>query len=62
MDTQIARIEALKPGGEFLVVGPRHHASVAECDAVEASAREAGFVVSGHPRLKQDWAVALAKG
>ena len=52
---------ALKPGGKFLVVEPRHHASAADCRATEAAARAAGFALTGHPRLKRDWAVALLK-
>ena len=53
---------ALKPGGVFLVVEPRHHAGPPEREAVEAAAGNAGFAVAGHPRLLRDWAVRLAKG
>ncbi len=53
---------ALRPGGKFLVVEPRHHASTAECDSTEATARDAGFALAEHPRLKRDWAVTFVKG
>lgn len=53
---------ALRPGAAFLVVEPRHHASVAECASTEAAARAAGFAPTEHPRLKRDWAVTLVKG
>ncbi len=53
---------ALRPGGKFLVVEPRHHASVAECESTEATARAAGFALAEHPRLKRDWAVTFVKG
>jgi ubiquinone/menaquinone biosynthesis C-methylase UbiE len=52
---------ALRPGGKFLVIEPRHHATVAECQAVEEAARHAGFTIHAHPRLKRDWAVLLVK-
>jgi SAM-dependent methyltransferase len=52
---------ALKPGGLFLVVEPKHHASAAECSATLAAAREAGFTFGGHPKLWRDWAVRLEK-
>ena len=54
--------EALKPGGKFLVIEPRHHASPAEQESVEALARASGFTIGEHPRLKRDWAVTLVKG
>lgn len=53
---------ALKPGGKFLVVEPKHHASADEREVVEAGARQAGFVLSGYPKLKRDWAVTFVKG
>ncbi len=53
---------ALKPGGKFLVVEPRHHASKAECESTESAARAAGFALADHPRLKRDWAVTFVKG
>lgn len=53
---------ALRPGGKFLVVEPRHHASAAERESAEAAARAAGFVLAEYPRLKRDWAVAFVKG
>jgi SAM-dependent methyltransferase len=53
---------ALKPGGVFLVVEPRHHASAAECEATETTARESGFTIAGHPKLRRDWAVCFTKG
>jgi ubiquinone/menaquinone biosynthesis C-methylase UbiE len=52
---------ALKPGGRFLIVEPRHHASPAECESTEALARAAGFALGDHPTLKRDWAVTLVK-
>lgn len=53
---------ALRSGGTFLVVEPRHHASDAEREAVESKARTAGFTIIDHPRLRRDWAVRFAKG
>jgi len=52
---------ALKPGGMFLVVEPRHHASAAECEATRAMARDSGLTISDHPKLWRDWAVLLVK-
>jgi ubiquinone/menaquinone biosynthesis C-methylase UbiE len=52
---------ALRPGGRFLVVEPRHHASPAECESTEAAARGAGFALADHPRLHRDWAVSFVK-
>jgi ubiquinone/menaquinone biosynthesis C-methylase UbiE len=52
---------ALRPGGKFLVVEPRHHASAADCEATEAAARAAGLALAEHPRLKRDWAVTFVK-
>jgi len=52
---------ALKHGGKFLVVEPRHHASAAGCESTEAAARDAGFALTDHPRLKRDWAVTFVK-
>lgn len=46
---------ALRPGGVFLIVEPRHHASASECADTEAAALEAGFVLDGHPRFVRDW-------
>jgi 2-polyprenyl-3-methyl-5-hydroxy-6-metoxy-1,4-benzoquinol methylase len=51
----------LRPGGRFLVVEPRHHASQTACEKLEATAREAGFSISDHPRLLRSWAVLLTK-
>jgi len=53
---------ALKPGGKFLVIEPRHHASAAEREALETTARQAGFALANYPRLKRDWAVVFVKG
>jgi len=53
---------ALKSGGTFLVIEPRHHASAAEREAIEGAARGAAFVVADNPRLKRDWAVVFVKG
>jgi SAM-dependent methyltransferase len=53
---------ALKPGGRFLVIEPRHHASAREREAIEDAVREAGFLFEEHPRLKRDWAVVFVKG
>lgn len=53
---------ALKSGGRFLVVEPKHHASAAEREAIEGAARGAGFLVADHPQLKRDWAVVFVKG
>jgi ubiquinone/menaquinone biosynthesis C-methylase UbiE len=52
---------ALKPGGAFLVVEPRHHAGATECEATESAALGAGFTVAGYPRLYRDWAVNFRK-
>jgi cyclopropane fatty-acyl-phospholipid synthase-like methyltransferase len=52
---------ALRPGGTFLVVEPRHHASPADRESTEAAARRAGFALAGHPSLKRDWAVVFVK-
>ena len=52
---------ALKQGGEFMIVEPGHHASVDECKSVESVARQAGFTVAGHPKVTRDWAVLLIK-
>lgn len=53
---------ALKPGGKFLVVEPRHHASAPERESVESTARAAGLALAEHPRLTRDWAVTFVKG
>jgi ubiquinone/menaquinone biosynthesis C-methylase UbiE len=52
---------ALKQGGKFLVVEPRHHASAAACESTEAAARSAGFALADYPRMKRDWAVTFVK-
>jgi ubiquinone/menaquinone biosynthesis C-methylase UbiE len=52
---------ALRPGGVFLVVEPRHHAGSREREATEVAARNVGLSVAGHPRLIRDWAVSLIK-
>lgn len=52
---------ALKQGGKFLVVEPRHHASPADCESTEAAARGAGFALADYPKLKRDWAVIFVK-
>jgi ubiquinone/menaquinone biosynthesis C-methylase UbiE len=52
---------ALKRGGRFLIVEPRHHASKAERESVESAGRSAGFEVAEHPRLIRDWAVMFVK-
>ena len=54
--------KALRAGGKFLVIEPRHHASTAECESTESAARAAGFVLADHPRLKRDWAATFVKG
>lgn len=51
----------LKPGGTFLIMEPRHHASATECEAIRTMARNAGFTISEHPRLWRDWAVLFVK-
>jgi 2-polyprenyl-3-methyl-5-hydroxy-6-metoxy-1,4-benzoquinol methylase len=53
--------EALKPGGMFLIVEPRHHASVGECEAIKDRAQESGFRFGGNPRLVRDWAALFVK-
>jgi SAM-dependent methyltransferase len=51
----------LKPDGRFLIVEPKHHASPAECEAVESAARAAGFTIAGYPKQPRDWAAMLVK-
>jgi len=53
--------KALKPGGRFLVIEPRHHASATERESVMARARSAGFALARHPRLIRDWAADFVK-
>jgi len=53
--------QSLKPGGKFLIVEPRHHASIQEREAIEAVARGAGFALLEHPKLKRDWAATFVK-
>jgi SAM-dependent methyltransferase len=53
---------ALKPGGRFLVIEPKHHASPPDREATEAAAREVGFTVAEYPGLRRDWAVTFLKG
>ncbi len=53
---------ALKPKGVLLVVEPRHHASPAECEAIEAAAHAAGFATTEYPNLWRDWSVRFKKG
>ena len=52
---------SLKLGGKFLVVEPKHHASVPERRATEAIAQGVGFELAKHPKLKRDWAVTFVK-
>lgn len=52
---------SLKLGGKFLVVEPKHHASVPERRATESMAQGVGFELAKHPKLKRDWAVTFVK-
>ena len=52
---------ALKPGGMLMVVEPGHHASVGECETIEARARQTGFSIADYPRLIREWAVLFMK-
>jgi ubiquinone/menaquinone biosynthesis C-methylase UbiE len=52
---------ALKPGGKFLIVEPRHHASASYCDSIERAARQAELSAIGHPKIIRTWALLLAK-
>ena len=52
---------ALKPGGMFLIVEPRHHASVDECEDTKVRAQQAGFRFVDNPRLIRDWAAMFVK-
>jgi 2-polyprenyl-3-methyl-5-hydroxy-6-metoxy-1,4-benzoquinol methylase len=42
---------ALKQGGKFMIVEPGHHASAAECESVEAIARQATCYATGQSYL-----------
>lgn len=53
--------KALKPGGKFLIVEPRHHASPGYCKAVESAAQQAGLSVIDHPKFIRTWAILLIK-
>lgn len=57
--TQVYR--ALKPAGRFLIVDPKHHASKEYCEHIESEGREAGFYITGHPKLIRNWAVLLTR-
>lgn len=52
---------ALKPGGRFLIVEPRHHASVDYCEATKTKAQKAGFNFVDNPKLMRDWAAVFVK-
>ena len=52
---------ALRTGGKFLIVEPRHHASAIECETVEITARSSGFALLAHPKLVRNWAALLVK-
>lgn len=52
---------ALKPGGIFLIVEPRHHASVKECEATGTKTQQAGFSFVKNPKLIRDWAAMFVK-
>jgi ubiquinone/menaquinone biosynthesis C-methylase UbiE len=54
-------LAGLKAGGKFLIVEPGHHASVETCDFVESTARQVGFTIDSHPRVRRDWSVLLTK-
>jgi ubiquinone/menaquinone biosynthesis C-methylase UbiE len=53
--------EALKSGGNFLIVEPGHHASDDECKTIEIQAQQAGFTIVKNPKLIRDWAILLMK-
>jgi SAM-dependent methyltransferase len=50
---------ALKPGGMFLIVEPRHHAPDGEREAIKA--QQVGFRLVARPRLVRDWAALFVK-
>jgi 2-polyprenyl-3-methyl-5-hydroxy-6-metoxy-1,4-benzoquinol methylase len=52
---------ALKAGGTFLIVEPRHHASVDECERTKLRAQQAGFRFVDNPKLIRDWAATFVK-
>lgn len=52
---------ALKPGGRFLIVEPKHHASDDECEVYKAIALRAGFNFIGNPKLIRNWAAMFLK-
>jgi ubiquinone/menaquinone biosynthesis C-methylase UbiE len=52
---------ALKPGGRFLIVEPSHHASAEYCGTVKSAAQQAGFSISGNPKLIRNWTILLIK-
>jgi ubiquinone/menaquinone biosynthesis C-methylase UbiE len=53
--------EALEHGGRLMVVEPGHHASVSQCETIEAWARQTGFSIVDYPRLIRQWAVLFVK-
>jgi len=53
--------KALRSNGRFLIVEPGHHASSEYCGAVESRAQQAGFSISGYPKLIRNWAILLTK-
>ena len=52
---------ALKPGGMLLIVEPRHHASVDECETTEVKAQQCGFSLVDRPKLVRDWAALFVR-
>lgn len=53
--------KALKPGGEFFIIEPGHHASPKEIDAIEAAAQRAGFMIIDRRRLISNRGILLGK-
>jgi 2-polyprenyl-3-methyl-5-hydroxy-6-metoxy-1,4-benzoquinol methylase len=52
---------SLKPGERFFIVEPKGHASADEYQATETAAKQAGFAVIDHPKLKRDWATMFVR-
>ena len=52
---------ALKSDGKFLIVEPRHHASSEYCGTVRSRAQQAGFSITGYPKLIRNWSILLIK-
>lgn len=52
---------SLKPGERFFIVEPKGHASANEYEATETAAKQAGFTIVDHPKLKRDRATMFVR-